>query len=201
MDPKFQTSFIPKSPVISQQKQASVSMPAIDIFSTVSTVVFFLTLILLGGAFGYEFYLKNQIELVKAEVVKANESYQLQDAKNIIAANSRLMSIKRLVDRHIAMSEMFSLLQTLTLKKVAFSNFSYKSIGGENEITMDTEAQTYNALAQQLAAFSENSYIKKPRFTDFALSENGNIKTKFTAVIDPSLVSYKKAVEALSQNQ
>ena len=63
MDPKFQTSFIPKSPVIAQVK-TSPSVPQTDIFTSISVTLFVVTLLLLGGVYGYKYYLNKQIYII-----------------------------------------------------------------------------------------------------------------------------------------
>ena len=55
--------------------------------------------------------------------------------------------------------------------------------------------QTYNALAQQEAIFKENEFFINPEFMNFNLTENGMVGVDFASKIDPSLISYKKAVE------
>ena len=200
MDPKFQTSFIPKNPVVTQSKIPSITIPTVNIFSAISTAIFFLTLILIGGLFGYKILLNKQIAQADKDIVQAKQAYQLEAVQSIIDANSRIISTKELLNKHIAVSELFNLLQTLTLKKISFGNFIYTNKEGSYSITMDAEAQTYNALAQQNDIFLKNSFIKDPQFSNFELAENGNIKVKFTTSIDPSLISYKRAIEALSSN-
>ena len=66
---------------------------------------------------------------------------------------------------------------------------------------MVSEAQTYNALAQQSDIFSKNDFIKDQIFSDFSLTDNGNITSKFFANLNPQLTSYKKALENISSSQ
>jgi len=60
---------------------------------------------------------------------------------------------------------------------------------------MDVEAQSYNALAEQSDIFAKDTFLKNPQFFGFDLAENGNIKAKFTATVDPTLISYQKKIQ------
>ncbi len=201
MDPKFQTSFIPKNPTLSQSKASTISIPGGNIFNTLAVTLFILTLLLIGVLFGYEMILNGKIDDANKQIIATKDSYQIDAIQNIIDANFRITSTKTILSNHVATSELFKLFQTLTVKKVRFNNFLFSNKGGIYTVVMDVEAQSYNALLQQYDTLLKSTDIQNPRFTGFDLTASGNVKSKLTASVDPNSVSYNKTMQTLFPNQ
>jgi len=203
MEPKFQTSFIPKSPVVAQGSSAVHVTHSTNIFSAIATVVFLATIIASGGAFVYKNVLTGQIATVSSQLDAARANFQPSTIQELVDANGRIVAVKTLLQKHVAVSALLGLLQNMTLKKVQFSTFTYVGATADNPptLTMDTTAATYNALAQQELVFSQNQFIKNPKFSDFVLGDNGTITANFFATLDPGLVSYAKVVSASGGSQ
>jgi hypothetical protein len=200
MEPKFQTSFIPKAPVTTGAGTTIAPLHRTNIFSAISTGVFILTLLASGGAFAYKKYLAAQVSQASTDLAAAHDAFQPEKIQEFVDISSRLSAAKTLLEKHVVVSQMFKLLQSLTLSKVRIRNFSYQVDQGVIGVTMDGEAQSYDALAQQASVFSQNAFIKNPDFSNFSLADNGTITFKATATVDPTLVSYKKAIEAMAAN-
>ncbi|MBI4155752.1 MAG: hypothetical protein HY507_00790 [Candidatus Zambryskibacteria bacterium] len=201
MEPKFQTSFIPKAPIVSAPT-AAVSSRSINIFSLIATILFAAAVLTSAGLFIYKNILTNQIAEAGKSLDSARKAFEPEKIEQLVGANSRIIAAKELLNKHVALSGVLTLLQELTLKKVQFDNMKYQS--RENSpptISMDSQSETYNALAAQQEIFSKNKFIKSSEFSDFNLDENGNIKARFFATLDPTLVSYKKIIEETSLNQ
>lgn len=199
MDPKFQTSFIPKKPIVANTSaSASISSYSSgNIINFFSSALFITLLIVMGGLFGYKKFLTTQIANADVELTNAKEALQPNTINQLINASSRINAIKKLLNSHIAVTQLFSLLQSLTLKTVRLSNFSYKTEGAHFTVSSNVEAQSYNSLYLQSEVFLKNSFIKNPVFSDFDVTESGTIQAKFTAEIDPTVLSYRKAIEGL----
>src|SRR3989344_7165961 len=202
MEPKFQTSFIPKKPIISEPGSRVAVSHSINIFSAIATIVFVLTILTSGGVFIYKNILESQILLSDKSFNAAREAFHPEKMQELIDANSRIMAVKGLLEKHIASSEHLVLLQSLTVKRMRFNSLSYvnKNLGLPT-LSIDGEVATYNALAEQEEIFSKNEFIKNPQFSNFRLEENGVISVKFFTTIDPKLVSYKQYIESLSPEQ
>ncbi len=188
MEPKFQTSFIPKSPVVSQANSSVHVTHSTNIFSVIATFVFIVTLIGSGSVFIYKNFLTGQIATDSAQLTAAQNNFEPATVQQLIDANTRLSSVKTLLQNHVAVS-------------AVLNNMSYAAPTGTMPptLTMDATAATYNALAEQEAVFSANESVKSSAFTDFTLGDNGQISAKFFAKLDPALISYAKSIEAASQ--
>ncbi len=171
-----------------------------NLFTVISSVVFIATLLASGGAFAYKKYLTDQVNKASSELGSATEAFAPDKIQELVDASSRLATTKHLLVNHVTVSEVFSLLQSLTVSKVRFTSFEFSIKENHMSVAMDGESQTYNALANQSDAFSQNSFIIAPLFSDVNLTTQGNIGFKFVATLNPDLVSYKKAIEALKSN-
>ena len=196
MEPRFQTSFIPKKSIIEAAKLRSSPSPSRNIYSMAATAIFALTLIACLGLFFYKNLLSNQIAQDDKELNLARVAFQVETIQDLVDANSRIIAIKGLLNKHVVTSELLTLLQSLTVKNVRFTDFLYNNKNNVINLSMDVEGKTYNALAMQSDIFSKNEFVKEESFSDFSLDINGNVKSKFSGKLDSKLVSYKKAIES-----
>ncbi|HEY4509208.1 MAG TPA: hypothetical protein VJC13_02930 [Candidatus Paceibacterota bacterium] len=198
MEPKFQTSFIPKKPIGSTVSPSSNISAGGSLFSSIATVVFVITLLTSGALFVYKNILSGQVEQYDKEINDASNAIQPQKIQDLIDANSRVTVTKTLLDNHVVVSKLLTLLNDLTIKRIRFTSLNYINKNKESSLSISLEAQTYNALVQEQSLLQSNEFIKNPVFSNFSLGDNGFITVDFSATVDPSLVSYKKSVE-LSQ--
>ena len=198
MEPKFQTSFIPKKPIGSTVSPSSNISAGGSLFSSIATVVFVITLLTSGALFVYKNILSGQVEQYDKEINDASNAIQPQKIQDLIDANSRVTVTKTLLDNHVVVSKLLTLLNDLTIKRIRFTSLNYINKNKESSLSISLEAQTYNALVQEQSLLQINEFIKNPVFSNFSLGDNGFITVDFSATVDPSLVSYKKSVE-LSQ--
>jgi hypothetical protein len=201
MEPKFQTSFIPKNPVIATSGQSAVASRSGNIFSMLAGVLFVITVLVSGGLFIYKNILESKRAAADQSLSAAREAFQPEKIQELIDVDSRIVSAKVLLDKHVAISGLLSLLQNLTVRNIRFDNMLYARKGdGSVTLSLDAEAATYNALALEQDIFSKNESMKNPEFSNFSLSENGTVKAKFFANLSPALLSYKKLVDTTPEN-
>lgn len=202
MQPTFQTSFIPKKPIVNDPTSGPSSgiVRETNIFSLVSTIVFVVTLLVSGGLFGYKILLHKQIAQADTEINTARSAFQIDKIKELIGANDRIVSSKVLLEKHVTVSKLLYLFQELTVKRIRLLKMNYANKAGTPTVMVSGEALNYNSLAEQSSIFAKSDYLKNNQFSNFVLAENGNIRVEFASVIDTSLISYKKAIEALSSD-
>jgi len=202
MEPKFQTSFIPKKPIMSADGSSGISVVrTTNIFSIIATVVFIMTVLVAGALFLYKTTIEGQIEAAKQEVEQAKESYGPEIIQKLIDASTKIQTANELLEQHVVVSEVMKELERLTVRRLRFDDFLYKKVNGVPTLTMKGEVQNYNALAQQQEIFNNSTYMKNPEFAGFNLQENGFINVNFSAELDPSIVSYRRLVDPLPLNQ
>ncbi|MEQ1561556.1 MAG: hypothetical protein ABL899_02445 [Nitrospira sp.] len=201
MEPKFQTSFIPKSPVVSTPNNKPTQVYDTNIFSLIATAFFTVTLIVAGGLFGYKYILNKQIADYGRSIDDARGALEVDKIQQLLSEDKRLSSSKVLLDKHISMTGLFSLIQDLTVKKIRITELSYNNVAGIAALSIKGDSQTYNALADQEDVFRKNDSLKDSYFSDLRPGINGSIAFSFKATVMPDIISYKKLVESLNTNQ
>ena len=194
MEPKFQTSFIPKKPIVGTQVSGASLVRNTNVFSVVATVVFLVAVITSGALFVYKNVLTGQIADADSQINVARAAFQPEKIQELVDANSKITAAATLLNNHILVSKMLLLLQDLTVKKLRFNDLTYVNKNNSPTVTISGEVQSYNALADQQDVFLKNEFIKSPTFSNFVLGDNGYITVDFSARLDPSLLSYKNSV-------
>ncbi|MCR4279147.1 MAG: hypothetical protein NUV78_00170 [Candidatus Zambryskibacteria bacterium] len=196
MPPKFQSSFIPKGAVVSGTggHTAPVKKER-SILGFIAMVVFALSLLAALLALGYKFYLDYSIKTMAAELDAARGNVEPETVLEITRLNNRLLSTEGLINQHVVLSPLLSLLEASTVRTVRFTDFSFNMNNKELKIALKGEASSYSNLAAQAEILKESKSFINPVFSDLALDERGNVRFSFNADINPDLVSYRKVVE------
>lgn len=198
MDPKFQTSFIPKGPINSPSVISSVSRTAEKgLLGFIASIIFLIAVVIAGGLFGYEKYLISSIAS-KGSLLEKNRSELDQDTiKQLLKLNSRILSTTDILDRHTVLSPLFDFLESSTFKSVRYTSFRFvNSSNNELTIALSGQARGYSAVALQADELSKSQYIKNPIFSDLLLDDKGNVLFNFKANLDPGIISYKRQIDS-----
>jgi hypothetical protein len=188
MDTKFQTSFIPKKPVVETPKR---DVGSGGLFYVISVIIFVFSVVCTVGVFGYMKYVQANIDRMNEELSAARESLQPEVIKEISRVDTRFESAKDLLKTHVLLTAFFDLLESKTLEAVRFTNFSYLMDEGKKvSVTMKGEAKSYAAVALQSKILSEDKNFKNPQFSDLTINKDGNVIFLFKTNIDPTLLFY-----------
>jgi hypothetical protein len=196
MEPRFQTSFIPKKPIIAAPVSASHS---INLFSLMAGVIFFTTLAACGGVFFYKNLVTKQLADDKTALEKAKASFDPEKISNLIRTNNRIETGKKLFASHIAITPLFDFLSKITLPSIRFRDFSFAYLGKDKiQVQMKGQAQNYAAVALQSDLFNAQEYLKDTVMGDMTLDATGAVLFSVSMVVDPSLTSYAAALTRAS---
>jgi hypothetical protein len=193
MEVKMQTSFIPKKPIIESQSRGS----SVSIFFVISVILF---IIAVGLAVGVWFWQQSLVAQIKKdkdalEKVRTSDSFQEKTINDLVRFNDRIEEAKGLLDRHLAVSPIFSLLEKNTLKNVSIKSMKFSYAGSDKtKLDLSGVAANYDALFKQSEAFDKESLISQPTISDFSLNSDGTVAFNFTASVIPSLVLYKNTI-------
>ena len=201
MEPKFQTSFIPKKPIVTAPGSAFSPIHSTNIFSTIATILFILTLIASLGLFLYKNILLGKISEGEKNLSEARSAFQPEKMQELIYANSRIIAVNTLLQNHLMPSRLLSLLETLTLKKTRFTRLEYGVHKGAYTLSIDGDVLSYNALSEQLDVFTSSDFLKEVTLSSFNLGENGIVKAVLSSHFSPSLVSYKEYTSSVKTDQ
>jgi len=196
MEPKFQSSFIPKGPIAAASPLAAQYVkPKKTILGLLSSTLFVIAIVLSIGVFGYTYYLRSNIAKMGRDLEAARATLQPDTVKELVNANKRIIGIETLLKKHTALSPFFDFLENTTLKTVRFTDFGYVTDAKGITIDMKGEARSYTDVALQSDAFNRSGVFKNPVFSNLNLNTKGNVTFSFKAQIDPSTVLYSKYIQ------
>lgn len=194
MEQNFQTSFIPKKPLI--KDSVDYARP-VSIFFIFSLFIFFVVLVTTGGLYIYKGILEKQIADKKNTLNLAKNRFEPSKIIELQVFDKRLRSSSEILSKHITVVPIFNALEQLTMKSVRFTNFSYTL--GENEkstinIKMSGVAIGYRSVALQSDLFAKNKNLINPIFSNLTLDDKGNVGFDLEFSVDPNFVNYKQAL-------
>jgi hypothetical protein len=193
MDPQVQASFIPKK---SLEMGASPRGGGFGGLVFLIALLFFVaSLVAAGASFAYTQYLQKAIVDKSDSLKKAEGAYNAKSIEDLARLDNRLIQSNALLNKHVAVSGIFSFLSTQTLVNVSFSNFTYE-LGGDGtaKITMAGAADSFSTVALQSDQFNGNKLLKDVLFSSITVGAGGRISFNVSAVVDPSILLYKNTI-------
>jgi hypothetical protein len=181
------TSFVPKQPVRTGTRFAKTGG---NTFLVLSLILFGVAVFGAGAVFGFERYLLSVSDSKSAELDAAQARVDASKVEEFIRTRDRFIVGKGILDTHVAASNFFKLLETLTLQNVRFNSLSFR-LGEDraSEIGMEGTALTFNALAAQSSAVAAEKRIKRAIFSDIKVNENKTVSFSLAAELDPKLLT------------
>ena len=203
MDQNFQTSFIPKKPMI-EEPIRNVSRP-ISVFLVFSIFIFITMLLATGGLYFYQGILEKNIAQMKVDLEKAKNRFELSKITELQTLDKRLKASTEILKSHVAVSPIFDALSKITIKTIRYTKFSYAFDNTDKSkvlIKMSGQAswtQGYKAIALQSDIFSGDNEYKKllidPVFSGLTPDTKGNILFDLDFSVDRGLVDYNKMIQ------
>lgn len=200
METKFQASFIPKQPVTEELQRRGGSGGLVFL---VAFLIFALSALAAGGVVVWNKILDTRIATEK-ETLKVNESaLDSNSVREFVRLRDRIDSANKLLQNHLAPSNIFQVLELYTLKRIRFNDFSYAYAGADKvSVTMRGQAEgndAYEAISTQSKQFTIpklKNVFKSPIFGDLNFVEASNLVTfTFSTIIDSRLISYYKTIK------
>ncbi|MDP3763104.1 MAG: hypothetical protein Q8Q92_00355 [bacterium] len=185
MPPKFQSSFIPKGPIVSTGTGASLGrrVKERNLFTFLATIIFTISVLLALGVFGSKFYLQYRIDQMSVDLETARTALQPEIIRELTSLNDRIISTKELIAGHRVLTSLFEFLEVSTPKTVRFSDFRYSATEQGLELSMKGEARGYAALALAADIFSKSQNFKDPVFSNLSLNERGDVSFSFKTIV------------------
>jgi hypothetical protein len=201
MEPKFQTSFIPKKPL----SQAATSAPSgggsqnTSILFLVGVLVFVVSILVAGGAYGYEYLLNNSQQQLQSDLAKLEKGFDIESISSFKQLDTKISIAKQLLTNHVALSQIFDFISRLTAANIRFINLDVAAPTDRSKgvtIRMSGFAPSYEALAFQsdslgrLSDLDLKNVIINPAISNPAQSQTGTVSFEFSANVQPSQVLY-----------
>ncbi|HEU0085749.1 MAG TPA: PilN domain-containing protein [Candidatus Paceibacterota bacterium] len=195
METNFQTSFIPKKPMVPER---TVKSKPVGLLTVLSLLIFFTALISTVALYLYKETLEKNIVRMENDLNLAKARFEPEKISQLGLLNKRLEAGQAVLSKHIAISPIFTALSNVTMKSVRYTKFSY-GIEGERDVKvvvkLEGVASDYRSVALQSDLFSSSKYFKETVFSELSLDEKGKVKFNLTFSVDPVFVDYQKLVE------
>jgi hypothetical protein len=200
MEQNFQTSFIPKKPMV--EDRTTQSRP-VSLLTVISLAIFFTLIIASGALFFYKGILAKNIVTMENDLNLAQNRFEPSKIVQLQELDKRLSSSNEILSKHVALSPIFKALQEITMKNIAYTKFSY-SVGDEANakimVKMNGIAVGYRSIALQSDLFAQNKYFIDPIFSNLMLDDKGNVVFDLEFSVDPNFVDYKKVLQSTNED-
>jgi len=198
VEPNFQTSFIPKKPIIEQRVASTRS---IGVLTIISLLLLFTVLLASIALYFYKGILVSNIAQQENTLNLAKNRFEPSKITELQVLDKRLKAATEILAHHIVVTPIFQALGAITMKTVRYTKFSY-ALGDNKDskvlIQMSGLAVGYRSVALQSDLFAKNKNLIDPVFSNLTLDDKGNVLFDLEFSVDPSFVDYKSTVEAAS---
>lgn len=203
MDTKFQTSFIPRKPLVPNSSavppQNSGSSSG-GLLNLIGIVIFVASVASAIGIFAWNKIEMGNIEKNKAALAENRKQFG-SDIEFLKKFNTRINLAKRVVDNHTATSNVLKALEEVVVDNVRFKEFTFEMADNPSADTtrfeIDGEAKTFEALAFQSDTLLESTKIKNPVISDLKLNDKGLVEFKLIGTLPFSELRYAKQFETV----
>ena len=195
MEQNFQTSFIPKKPIVAERAKSS---KPISFFSVIAIFVFITVVLAAGGLYFYKTIVLKGIASKENNLTIAKNRFEPDKITELQVLDRRLRDANIVLANHVAITPIFKELSAITLKSVRYTKFSYdlaESKEGKVLIKLSGQASDYRTVALQSDLLTKNKIIIDPVFSNLAPSEKGNIIFDLQFLINGDLINYKSMLE------
>jgi len=174
MDQNFQTSFIPKKPIVNER---AVATRPVGILFIISLFILIAVLVITGGMYFYQKSLENKIGVMETSLETAKKDFEPSKIDQLQLLDKRLKASTTILANHIEITPVFDALQQITMKSVRFTKFSYgmSADGKTVDVKMSGQAIGYRSIALQADLFSTNKNLIDPVFSNLTLDTSGNV--------------------------
>jgi hypothetical protein len=185
--PEDKISFVPQS-----QLEPITYRRGPGILFIACLLVLIVSLAVWGGLFIYKNKISEEENILASSLQRAKEAFQLPTINNLKDLSDQIEVAKNLLNKHISPSAVFDLLERSTVKKITFNLFTFDVNPTEGMlVSLSGVAPDYKTLAQQSSVFEQEEGIIRAEFSNFRLSEEGEVEFSVKILLEPSFVNYK----------
>lgn len=222
MEPKFQTSFIPKRPmggglgnlgsvssVGGTIPRAPSARPGLSIFLTLAVLLFILSIAAVGGAYFWKQHLISTQAKLKTDLKAQEDKFELSQIEDLKAVNVQIDTAKSILAQHLSVTQIFTIISYLTIESVRFLSLDVTPpVNPGDDVRLELSgigANLFSVAFQskvlaQLENYGLRKIVKNPILSNPTLNPNNSVSFSFSASIAPDSISYEKLVTATSSS-
>jgi hypothetical protein len=189
------SSFIPKEPLNESGGVKKKKTRNRSLFYVISSLIFIISLLSAGGAFLYEKFVESRIASKQSELQEARAEFDPDLIESLSQTDKRLRVGGQLLNQHVMATPFFFILEDTTLKSVQFTDLHLERDGGTYSVLLRGVTSDYAGVALQADSFGGHSGIENPIFSEFDLTEEGDVLFTVSFSLDPEIVQYKSYIQ------
>lgn len=194
MENSFQTSFIPKKPVVVEQHTSSGT--STSLFTVLSVLILVLVGAAAGGLYLWKNYLITQKHQLSDSLGKVGETFEQETISKLELYDKRVSAARQVLTGHIVLSPMFELLGKLTLPSIQYTKFQHTTTDKGFTVSMSGVARDYRSIALQADVFNSNEgrSFRNVVFSNLTKNKDNTVGFDVGFIVDQGLLSYQKNV-------
>lgn len=170
-----------------------------DILILIAIVALAAALALAAGVFLYDRFLDANVERKSQQLERARQAFEPDLIRELVRLDSRLQAADAVLANHLAPSELFNLLEELTLQSVSYESMDYTANDdGSIQLDLRGKARSVNGVALQASVFGQHNAITNPIFSDIDLISDG-VSFRVSATVNPAAIRYTTVFTQYSQ--
>lgn len=194
--PSAPQSFIPHEAAISAPRIQRSGRGLADLFALIALVLFVASIALAVGMFLYQEYLLASANSKVDQLERAKAAFEPSLINELTRLDDRMQAAGGILEKHIAPSAFFQMLEQTTIGSVSFSSLDFEATDAENmAIRMDGVAGSVNGIALQADLFSKGGMLTSPIFSNINREIDG-IHFSLSATVNPVAINYVQLISA-----
>lgn len=191
MENSFQTSFIPKKPVSTNNVVRGSST---SLFTVLSVILLIIMGVASGGLYMYKNYLVKQKETLSNSLIKVRDSFEKATIDELALYDKRVNTAKQILNGHVVLSPLFTLLGDLTIPEVQYTKFEHTTSDKGFSVKLSGVAADYRSIALQADAFNatKGRSFKNVVFSNLTKNKDNSVGFDLEFNVEPALLSYEK---------
>ena len=193
MENSFQTSFIPKKPIVSTKTDKEPK----SLFRLITIVLLVISILSVITLFVYKMYLNNQEQVSAKSLRLTRDTFEKATIDELELFDKRTESAKQILSKHLVFSPMFAALGEATIPTIQYTNFTEQDTDqGAFTVNISGVAQDYRSIALQADMFAgaKGRFFNNVLFSNLVKDKDNNITFDLTFDVDSQLLSYQRGV-------
>lgn len=181
---------------------------SVGLLSLLTFIIVIGTGVAFAGVYIYEKQLISQKSKLEQSIRQAQDGIGTEFVSDMKRLDARIDGVKDLIKSHIVVTPIFEALEASTLRSVQYKDFGYsiKTDAGTKlpvvSVDLTGSAKNYATIALQSDAFSTNTLIKNPVFSNLTVDDKTrtvNFKLNFS--VNLADLSYQTFVDSQLKKQ
>ncbi len=153
-----------------------------------AATIFFISLaIYLGLVFGYQPYLKSEVNKLENQIQRFSQEIPQADQESLASFYSQLLNLDSLLRKHTTSSPLFNWLEKYTQPNIYYTKFDFNS--GNRQLFLSGFAKTTADFVQQLQIFQADPQVERLTVNSLTLSVSGTWQFNIILFLNPNLLS------------